>query len=67
MANERIEPGDIVQVNKDDACLNVMMRGMVLNRPKAEGDCWEFKDLKTGQLWLTTEKITVFLLEKGHD
>lgn len=64
MNDESIREGDIVQVNRDDQCMNFIMRAEVLNRPHGDGDCWEFKDLKTSKIIATTEKITVYLLER---
>jgi hypothetical protein len=65
MTSESIDVGDIVQVNRDTAGENICMRAEVLNRPHGDGDCWEFKDLKLGRIWATTECLTVYLLEKG--
>ena len=52
--------GDVVQVNKDDAGMNFIMRAEVENVPHAEGDGWCFRDLDTGtEIW-TNERVTVY-------
>lgn len=55
-----IQVGDVVQVNKDDACMNFIKRAEVLNVPRGEGDGWAFLDLDTKtEIW-TSERITVY-------
>jgi hypothetical protein len=54
-----IEIGDIVSVNKDDACINLIVRAEVLNVPRAEGDAWGFRDLDNPREVWTTERITI--------
>lgn len=54
-----IEIGDLVSVNKDDACMNLILRAKVLHVPVATGDSWGFLDLDSqNEIW-TTERITI--------
>lgn len=55
-----IEIGDIVQVNRDEAAMNLILRAQVLNVPRATGDAWGFLDLSNGcEVW-TTETLTIY-------
>ena len=59
-----ISIGDTVQVNKDDAGMNLICRAEVLNVPRGEGDSWGFRDLDTGTEVWTTERITIYKQER---
>ena len=52
--------GDVVQVNKDDAGMNFIMRAEVLSMPRGEGDGWAFLNLDNGTEVWTSERITVY-------
>jgi putative protein kinase ArgK-like GTPase of G3E family len=55
-----IEIGDVVQVNKDDACMNWIKRAEVIQMPRGEGDLWGFRDLDTSTEIFTNEKFTIY-------
>lgn len=60
-----IEVGDIVQVNKDDACMNWIARAEVIHVPRGEGDLWGFRDLDKGTEVYTNEKFTIYKRPEG--
>lgn len=54
-----IEIGDVVCVNKDDACMTLIVRAEVLNVPRDVGESWGFRDLDSPREVWTTERITI--------
>jgi len=67
MNNERIEIGDIVCVNFNQAQTTLCHRAVVLYIPCAAGDDWIFKDAASGQIHYVSEFCTVSLMEKGSE
>lgn len=57
--------GDIVQLNKDDACMNWIARAEVISTPAGEGDLWGFRDTATGKEVYTSEKFTAYVLTRA--
>lgn len=56
--------GDIAQINRDEAAITLSPRAEIIHTPAGEGDMWGFKDVSTGCLWWTNERMTIFLLER---
>ena len=65
--SNKIEVGDMVQVNMDAAGMN-FIRGdaEVLHVPQATGDSWHFKTSE-GVIIYTNEPITIYLRSKAED
>lgn len=62
-----LKVGDIVQLNKDDAGMNWIMRAVVLQTPAGPGDVWGFRNVDTGQEVYTNEPFTAYVLERTND
>jgi hypothetical protein len=55
-----LQVGDVVRLNKDDACMNWIARAEVIKTPQGEGDPWGFRNLDTGDEVYTLEKWTAY-------
>ena len=67
MQNDRIEVGDIVKVDINQAMITLIPRAEVLHKPVATGDSWVFKRIiRTGNpdILYVSEGCTIELLEK---
>lgn len=60
----RVENGDIVRVNMNQAQITLLSRARVCYTPCSDADYWHFEDLNTGEVVNTNERITITLLEK---
>lgn len=56
--------GDIVRVNNNDAGMTMIYKAEVIHTPRGEGDLWGFKDCTCGNEIYTSERITVYVLER---
>ena len=56
---DRINEGDIVQVNFNHLAMTLCDGAVVINRPCATGDSWVFKDIKSGLIHSTSEPCTI--------
>ena len=65
MSPEKIEIGDIVQVDFNCSQHTLCHRATVLYVPCAVGDSWIFKDNDTGDICYVSEGCTLVLIEKG--
>lgn len=63
MNPDKIEVGDIVVVNFNNAQYTLCSRAIVLYVPVATGDSWIFKD-SIGKLHYVSEGCTITLLQK---
>jgi hypothetical protein len=60
-----LKVGDIVQLNKDDAGLNWIMRAEIIHTPRDKGDPFGFRDLGNGREVYTLETFTAYVLERS--
>jgi len=65
MEQDRIEIGDIVCVNFNNAQYTLAPKARVEYIPCATGDSWIFKDLDNGKVHYVSEGCTVTLKEKA--
>jgi hypothetical protein len=66
MDENRIQVGDLVQVNINSAQITLAGRAAVVHMPQATGDSWVFRNSDTGELIYCSEGCTVHLLSKGE-
>lgn len=59
MNNDRIELGDLVHVEFNNAQITLSNEAKVMYVPLAVGDSWIFKDLNTGFLHYVSEGCTI--------
>ena len=57
--NNKIEIGDTVQVNFNNAQVTLSESAEVIHMPTATGDAWIFKNLYTDEIYYVTEGCTV--------
>lgn len=57
--------GDIVQLNKEDAAMNWIMRAKVIHVPQNQGEPFGFLDLDKGREVYTLETFTAYVLERA--
>ena len=62
--NDKIEEGDVVSVNFNNAQITLCASAIVLHRPCATGDSWEFKDNKDGTIYCVSEGCTIKKCQK---
>lgn len=73
MITERIEIGDIVHVNFNNAQDTLCHEAVVLHMPFATGDSWIFKQITTEfqpgepRIHYVSEGCTITLIRKSHD
>ena len=58
--------GDIVQLNKDDAGMNWIMRAKVTHVPQNHGEPFGFLDLDKNREVYTLETFTAYVLERAQ-
>lgn len=64
MNQERIEVGDYVHVNMNQAQMTLCLKATVLAIPVATGDSWIFRDHSTQDIHYVSEGCTITLLSK---
>ena len=62
--NDKIEKGDVVRVNFNNAQVTLCESATVLYTPCATGDSWIFKDNKTGEIHYVSEGCTITKCQK---
>lgn len=65
--DKRIEIGDIVRVNFNNAMTTLCHRARVIYIPTDHGDSWIFDDLDKDGFHYVSEPCTVTLLKKGDE
>ena len=66
MREDRIEVGDIVEVNINNARITLAHNAKVLRIPCATGDSWIFRAMTDNSIFYVSEGCTLTLNEKGH-
>ena len=57
--SEPSKAGEVVSVDFNNAQFTLCSKAEVIRRPCAEGDCWEFRDIKTGDHHCVSEGCTI--------
>ena len=63
MKTDRIEIGNIVRVDFNNAQFTLSSKAIVEYKPCATGDSWIFKDVDTDNIYYVSEGCTLTLLE----
>ena len=59
MSYEKLQKGDIVSVNFNNARYTLCDRGVIKYMPTCSGDAWVVEDMETGLLHYITEPCTI--------